>query len=364
KTNDVFLFDVPQATRYQMWGRDSNLGQRIFAAQNPPGGALIDYYLKSDVNGPIVITVADKGGKTIRTIRSNDNKAGVTRVVWDLRYDPPVPAPGAGTGGGVGAGGFGRGGGGGGQGRGAAGPQAGTPAPVPAAQATGEGAAGGFGGGRFGGGGGPAVVPGEYTITLRAAGKQLTRTVRVGLDPRIKVSEAGLNAQLDAGLKLRELSSTLNGVVARVDDLTRQLTALSETTRRIPDPAATAAAARSGDGEGGGPAARSVAQTDGAGADINAALDELKKLRATLVREAPFSYRYPPRLREEVQSLSGSISSAIAPPTEPQMLRLREVTEETQKAVADLNSIIGGSIRRVNEKLSSQPHVMTGATVR
>ena len=362
KTNDVFLFDVPQAIRYQMWGRDSNLGQRIFAAQNPPAGALIDYYLKSDVNGPIVITVADKSGKTIRTIRSNDNKAGVNRVVWDLRYDPPVPAPGAGPGGGGGAGGFGRGGGGGGQGRGAAGAQAGTPAPVPAAQATGEGAAGGFGGGRFGGGGGPAVVPGEYTITLRAAGKQLTRTVRVGLDPRIKVSEADLNAQLDAGLKLRELSSTLNGVVARIDDLTRQLTALSETTRRIPDPAATAAAARSGDGEGGGPAARSVvAQTDGAGADINAALDELKKLRATLVREAPFSYRYPPRLREEVQSLSGSISSAIAPPTEPQMLRLREVTEETQKAVAELNAIMSGSIRRINEKLSNQPHVMTGS---
>jgi len=362
KTNDVFLFDVPQAIRYQMWGRDSNLGQRIFAAQNPPAGALIDYYLKSDVNGPIVITVADKSEKTIRTIRSNDNKAGVNRVVWDLRYDPPVPAPGAGPGGGGGAGGFGRGGGGGGQGRGAAGAQAGTPAPVPAAQATGEGAAGGFGGGRFGGGGGPAVVPGEYTITLRAAGKQLTRTVRVGLDPRIKVSEADLNAQLDAGLKLRELSSTLNGVVARIDDLTRQLTALSETTRRIPDPAATAAAARSGDGEGGGPTARSVvAQTDGAGADINAALDELKKLRATLVREAPFSYRYPPRLREEVQSLSGSISSAIAPPTEPQMLRLREVTEETQKAVAELNAIMSGSIRRINEKLSNQPHVMTGS---
>ena len=196
---------------------------------------------------------------------------------------------------------------------------------------------------------------------MRAAGKQLTRTVKVGLDPRIKVSEADLNAQLDAGLKLRELSSTLNGVVARIDDLTRQLTALSETTRRIPDPAATAAA-RSGDGEGGGPAARSVvAQTDGAGADINAALDELKKLRATLVREAPFSYRYPPRLREEVQSLSGSISSAIAPPTEPQMLRLREVTEETQKAVADLNAIMSGSIRRINEKLSNQPHVMTGS---
>ncbi|MEK6405943.1 MAG: hypothetical protein AABN34_03155 [Acidobacteriota bacterium] len=365
KANDVFLFDVRQATRYQMWGRDSNLGQRTFTAQNPPSGALIDYYLKADVNGPIVITVADKSGKTIRTIRSTANKAGVNRAVWDLRYDPPTPAPGSGPGGGGGVGrGGGQGAGGGGQGRAAAAVQAGAPTAAPAAQALAEQPAGeGFGGGRFGGGGGPAVVPGDYTITLRAAGKQLSKTVRVGLDPRVKISDAELAAQLDAALKLRDLSSTLNSVVARVDDLTRQLTALTETMRRVPDAAATAAV-RAGDGDGGGPAARNVGQTDNAATDINAALDELKKLRATLVREAQFGYRYPPKLREEVQSLSGSISSAIAPPTEAQTLRLREVTDETQKAVADLNAIISGSIRRINEKLSSQPHVVTGSAVR
>jgi len=366
KANEVFLFDVRQATRYQMWGKDSNLGQKTFAAQNPPAGALIDYYLKADVNGPIVITIADKSGKTIRTIRSTANKAGVNRVVWDLRYDPPTPAPGAGPGGG---GGFGRGSGGGqaaggGQGRGAAGAQAAAGA-APSGPASGDQPAAEEGGGRFGFGGGPSVVPGDYTITLRASGKQLSKTVRVGLDPRIKISDADLNAQLDAALRLRDLSSTLNNVVARVDDLTRQLTGLSETMRRVPDPAATAGRAvdGAGDGNGAGPAAR-PAQSGDAAADITAALDELKRLRATLVREAPFGYRYPPRLREEVQSLGGSINSAIAPPTEPQMLRLREVTEETQKAVADLNAIIGGSIRRVNEKLSSQPHVMTGAPVR
>jgi photosystem II stability/assembly factor-like uncharacterized protein len=362
KANDVFLFDVRQATRYQMWGKDSNLGQKTFSAQNPPSGALIDYYLKSDVNGPIVITIADKSGKTIRTIRSTANKAGVNRVVWDLRYDPPTPAPGTGPGGG---GGFGRGSGGGqaaggGQGRGAASgqPAAGAPpaAPGPSDQPPGE-----EGGGRFGFGGGPSVVPGDYTITLRASGKQLSKTVRVGLDPRIKISDADLTAQLDAALKLRDLSSSLNSVVARVDDLTRQLTTLNESMRRVPDPAATAGRAGegAGDGNSSGPVAR-PAQSDDAAADITAALDELKRLRARLVREAPFGYRYPPRLREEVQSLGGSINSAIAPPTEPQMLRLREVTEETQKAVADLTAIIGGPIKRVNEKLSSQPHIVVG----
>jgi photosystem II stability/assembly factor-like uncharacterized protein len=384
KANEVYLFDVRPATRYQMWGKDSNLGQKTFAAQNPPQGALIDYYLKSDVNGPVVITVADKSGKTIRTIRSSENKAGVNRVVWDLRYDPPTPAPGAGgAGGGLTAA---TGGGRGGRGlfgglRGDVGLAPGrdqTAVSQPAAPTEqqppvqpGAGAAQqpaeGFGGGRFGFGGGPAVVPGDYTITLRAAGKQLSKTVRVGLDPRVKISDADLNAQLDAALKLRDLSSTLNSVVARVDDLTQQLTALNETMRRAPEPAATAgrSAERSADGvTSGGPAARSASQSDNAIADITAALEELKKLRATLVREAPLNYRYPPRLREEVNSLMNSVNAAIAPPTEAQMLRLGEVTEETHKAVTDLNAIISGSIRRINEKLSGQPHVVTGAPVR
>jgi hypothetical protein len=369
KSNDVYLFDVRQATRYQMWGKDASLGQKTYSAQNPPYGAYIDYYLKADANGPVIITVADKSGKTIRTIRSMANKAGVNRTLWDLRYDP---AQGAGPGGGFGGGGQGRGAGG--RAAQAAGqpptgsPAAGPPAQAGAATATGEGAAAEEFAARFGFGGGPSVVPGEYTITLRAAGKQLSKTVRVGLDPRVKISDADLAAQLDTALKLRDLSSTLNRVVASVDDLTKQLTALAETMRKSPD-AAAAAAGRVGDGDGAGatssagPAA-SASQSGDATADINAALDEVKKLRATLVREAPFGYRYPPRLREEVQSLMGSVSNPIAPPTEPQLLRLREVTEETQQAVASLNAIISGSIRRVNEKLSSQPHVVTTSPVR
>jgi hypothetical protein len=98
--------------------------------------------------------------------------------------------------------------------------------------------------------------------------------------------------------------------------------------------------------------------------EVSAALDDLKKLRATLVREGTFSYRYAPKLREEVNSLLSSISNPIAPPTEAQMLRLREVSEETAKAVADLNAIINGPIKRVNDRVAAQPHIATGALLR
>jgi glycine cleavage system H lipoate-binding protein len=40
------------------------------------------------------------------------------------------------------------------------------------------------------------------------------------------------------------------------------------------------------------------------------------------------------------------------------------VTAETAKAVSDLNAIIDGPIKKINEKLQGRPHVMTGSPVR
>jgi len=44
---DADLFDIRPATRWTMWNKDGNLGDRIWRAPNPPEGAVIDYYLKT-----------------------------------------------------------------------------------------------------------------------------------------------------------------------------------------------------------------------------------------------------------------------------------------------------------------------------
>ncbi len=366
--SDAYLFDIRPAMRHQVWGKDAALGQKTFVAQNPPYGAMIDYYLRADTNEPVTITITDKSGKTIRTIRNAANRAGVNRVVWDLRYEGPQGTPGGGFGGGVGgaagratAGPAGGRAGAAGRGPGAAAAVAQQARPAGAGE-PGEGPGESFFG-RFGFGGGPQVVPGEYTVTLRIGNKQLTKAVRVELDPRVKISEAELEAQLTAALALRDLSSTINEMVSRVDDLTQQLNALLENLRRNTE---AATPVTGGEGNGSNVVARGGASqaSGGVTADINAVLDQLKKLRATLVRECNFSYRCGPKLREEVNSLMSSVIAPLAPPTEGQKLRLREVTEETAKAVAELNRIISASIRKINEQLSPQPHIMAGAPIR
>ncbi len=135
-------------------------------ADNPPGGAVIDYYLKTAASGPVTIEILNAGGSVIRRYSSSDPPpvvdvntlavnlawsrlpeplsaaAGMHRWVWDFRPDPP-------------AGGRGRGGRG----------------------------AGGGGGGR---GGPPPVATGAYSVRLTANGKTLRQPLTLKPDPRDK----------------------------------------------------------------------------------------------------------------------------------------------------------------------------------
>jgi predicted transglutaminase-like cysteine proteinase len=351
KANDFYLFDIRPATRTQLWGKDAALGSKTFVAQNPPQGAMIDYYLKADVQGQVTITIADSKGQTIRTIRGAANKAGVNRSIWDLRYDgPPGAGFGAGFGGRGGAGGFGGAGEAGARGGGGAQRPGAQVAPGQPASTGGAEAEGGESRGRFGFGGGAAVMPGEYAVTINAGGKRLSKPLKVRLDPKIKITEAELAEQLNAGLEMRDLVTRLNRVVQRVDDLTNQLNSIAER------------ASRSGGVTG-------FAEGNGSGsslnpADVKAALDDLKKLRSSLVRECSMNYRCPAKLREEANSLMGSINNTIAPPTEGQKIRIREVKEETMKAVEELNRIINTTIKKLNDQMSGQQHIVTGAPIR
>jgi len=133
-------------------------------AENPPYGAMIDYYLKANSSGPLAIEILDPAGEVIRKYSSEDKPApvnpdtlnipafwvrapevpstaaGMHRWIWDLRPTPP-PRPAGG---------------------------------------------GGGGGGGFGRGGAALVLPGTYTVRLTVGGKSYTQPLLVKMDPRSK----------------------------------------------------------------------------------------------------------------------------------------------------------------------------------
>ena len=101
------------------------------------------------------------------------------------------------------------------------------------------------------------------------------------LDPGVQASAADLDAQLQASFAAQALQARVNAVVERVDTMIGQLSAIDGQLPRQNPPAYSA--------------------------QVKQALDTLKKFKdEELVRPIPgLGYRQYPRLREDVQSLSG-----------------------------------------------------------
>src|SRR5205809_1631789 len=82
------------------------------AGENPPDGAMIDYFLSKGANGPVTIEIKDAKGRSVRKYSSTDRpievnpkrlkipsywirplqsvstKAGLHRFLWDMHYTP------------------------------------------------------------------------------------------------------------------------------------------------------------------------------------------------------------------------------------------------------------------------------------
>ena len=283
---EAFLFDPRPAIRWQTWGRDGNLAQKEYIGQNPPQGAIINYYVKT-AGTPATLTLTAADGSVVRTLTVPNPAPGVNRLTWDLRYDPPsAEAPGRGAPGGAGAAG------GAGAGPGAAGR-----------------GAGGGGGGR-GGGGSPYALPGTYTLTLKVGGVEQKKPLRVEMDPRIQIPTVDLQSQLEAGLQLRDLSNRINQLIQQADDLIREL-------------------------------ASAAARNDAGAARARTLLDQARAIRFRMGRlPGEQGYRIQGRLREDIQSLLGSATAVPGPLTAGEKIRLGEVKAELDQMSAEWQTFL------------------------
>jgi photosystem II stability/assembly factor-like uncharacterized protein len=84
---DAQLFSPKPAWRFRDITDPVTMPDDPDTGENPPYGASISYYLKAPVSGGVTVTIADAGGKTVRTLRGT-NTAGVNRIAWDLRSEP------------------------------------------------------------------------------------------------------------------------------------------------------------------------------------------------------------------------------------------------------------------------------------
>ena len=201
---DAFLFKPQTAIRVR-WNMntDTPLPPDFPAGENPPDGAVIDYYLQSASSSPVTLEIKDAAGKTVRKYSSADKPdpidpmlaipaywvrppqtlsaaAGAHRFLWDMHY-PNVPGVEAEY------------------------PIAAIPhntAPQPS---------------------GPWALPGQYTVVFTANDKSYSQPLTIKMDPRVKTSPAGLQQQFKLSNDLYTQLLTLSPATEEAGALRKQL---------------------------------------------------------------------------------------------------------------------------------------------
>ncbi len=188
----ALLYEPQPATRVR-WNMntDTPLPPDEPAGQNPPDGAIIDYWLRAPVSGPVTLEISDAAGRVVRQYSSEDvptpvtdegnvpanwirpaaipaKTAGMHRFVWDLHY--PAPATDAFS--------F---------------PIAAVPRDTPRQPA------------------GPWVLPGRYTVTLTAGPVRATQPLVVRMDPRVKTPAAALDDQFTLSMRVYDAIARVHG---------------------------------------------------------------------------------------------------------------------------------------------------------
>ncbi|HYW49204.1 MAG TPA: hypothetical protein VE861_01290, partial [Gemmatimonadaceae bacterium] len=325
---DATLFDPRPAIRWTSWNRDGNLGQRSYAGRNPPNGAMISYHLKSQPRDEVNIEIADAGGTVIRRFRRVPDDAGVNRITWDLRHEAPA------------GGGGGRGGN-----RGAAAPVTSPDTSLAGLRERRRAASAERGGvgeeENFFGPSSAGVLPGTYQVTLVTGGRRITKPLVVQADPRIEMTPAQLTAQYEATRAIDATQARVTRVIGNVDDLLRQLSNVQGTLRTARD-----------------------ANLAPALTEIDGTIKDLRHFRDSVLARplAGLGYRQYPRLREEVQTISGMIARPQWPVTAGEVLRSGELVTETDEAQRRLDSIVRDRVGRINDMLKGSQHVITPGT--
>ena len=199
---EAFLYK-PQNTYRVRWSTytDTPITQEEPQGQNPPDGAIINYYLKEKINNSVVLEIFDTSKKLIRKFSSDDKpyelpdlniphywirpqqilsaNAGSHRFMWDLHY-PPLNLP--------------------------------PSYPISAVyQNTAPDATS------------PWVMPGYYIAKLTVNGKSSEQSFLIKMDPRVKTSAVDLKIQHDLSLSCYEGRKKIDIELAKMKDLRQRI---------------------------------------------------------------------------------------------------------------------------------------------
>ncbi len=295
------LFPVVSSTLFQLHSDFPSHGQGILKAENPPYGAVLDYWLSDAVEGGVRIALRDDTDAVVRVLHG-PGSAGFNRVVWDLRHQP-VPHD--------------------------------TTVFDPPNLDVGP--------------RGPLVLPGQYRATFRnlPGAEAAEVTVEVRWDPLRPASVAEIRARYDFTMELYELQQLGYHAQVQAGRIVEAAQAALDSLRAVT-------------GETGSTGGAAVEDT--AGADPGASPGPLA-VADSLLQEARSASRSLGRrnadLRGWWRGLIGefdggpSVIGSMTPPSDSQRDRLSWTLSSFQEAVEELDAVIGNVVPELNRILEA-----------
>jgi hypothetical protein len=289
QNEEAHLFSLRPAYRFQK--KDAIKTEDSFVSgQNPPYGADINYFLKTKSKDSVEVWVLNSKGEKVQSIKGK-NKPGINRVWWDLRLQDYV-LPALRT-----------------QPRGKEWVQLDSTGVRPMFIFDLD-----IGPGLTA----PLNPPGEYTIVLKAHGKEFKQSIQVLKDPNTKATDDDINKQFNQGTNLY---TSVNTCLQLIDDMEKsraQLLLMAKNNKS---------------------AKNSLAMEE----KIYQLESQLHDVHATGARMDIF--RNPPQVLERLLAMGkeGIVSSADSPPTNQQLEVYSQVAQQLD------------AVKKAYEKLKTQP---------
>ncbi|MEO6443899.1 MAG: sialidase [Gemmatimonadaceae bacterium] len=279
----VHLFKPRDAYRFIERTSPFAMSNDMTAGTNPPYGASINYWLGTAPTGSVRLTIADAGGRVVRTLPAS-RMVGLNRVTWDLEDDRSMPIRLRTT-------------------------------PLYADWVDmGEHRMREVSNGLT-----IRMPPGTYRVTLEVDGKSVSQPLVLLKDPNSDGSEAEIAQQVELLRRLRTDHDSAASAINRIEWTRRQLADLRDILSDQPGSAALVQASR-------------------ALSDKLIAVEEgLIQLRLTGTGQD--GVRWPARVSEQLRYMAGSVSAADFRPTDQDaevLTILRRSLDASREALANL----------------------------
>ncbi len=290
--SDAHLFPPRPAYRFRNIAAPSTPYDDPTVGENPPYGASINYYLKAAPAGAVTVTIRDQKAQVVRTLNAT-KMAGLNRVYWDLR-DEPTKQVRLRT----------------------------SPLYAPWLRVGPEGWREAVGAGRLS----ILAPPGTYTVTLSAAGRELTQALTVRKDPHSAGTEADIQAQMKMLFELRRDLDSAADTVNQIELVRSQIEGLA----RVIDDAAIKKA----------------------GEELNQELIDLEMnlidLRLTGAQDG---VRYGAKLIAKVNYLANGLASGDVRPTDQQLEVQKLLEDRLRGHLSQLDGVLSKDLGAFNDLL-------------